>query len=86
LWEAVRQTILALPRVTPRQRAVYARARWLFSLMFLGGLRISEVVRNGMAKFFVRSDPRSGEQRWWLQATGKGDKERLIPATTELMV
>ncbi|MFX8235336.1 hypothetical protein ABTL20_22145, partial [Acinetobacter baumannii] len=26
------------------------------------------------------------EQRWWLQATGKGDKERLIPATTELMV
>lgn len=86
LWEAVRQTILALPQVTPRQRAVYARARWLFSLMFLGGLRISEVVGNGMAKFFVRSDPRSGEQRWWLQATGKGDKERLIPATTELMV
>lgn len=86
LWEAVRQTILALAQETPRQRAVYARARWLFSLMFLGGLRISEVVGNGMGDFFMRSDPKSGDQRWWLQATGKGDKERLIPATAELMV
>jgi integrase len=86
LWEAVRQAILALPQETPRQRAVYARARWLFSLMFLGGLRISEVVGNGMGDFFMRSDPKSGDQRWWLQATGKGDKQRLIPATAELMV
>ena len=86
LWDAVRQTILTLPQDTPRQRATYARARWLFSLMFLGGLRISEVVGNGMGSFFMRSDPKSGEQRWWLQATGKGDKERLIPATAELMV
>lgn len=86
LWEAVRQTILALPQETPRQRAVYARARWLFSLMFLSGLRISEVVGNGMGDFLMRSDPKSGDQRWWLLATGKGGKERLIPATAELMV
>jgi integrase/recombinase XerD len=86
LWDTVRQTILGLSQETPRQRAVYARARWLFSLMFLGGLRISEVVDNGMGDFFMRSDPKSGDQRWWLQATGKGDKERLIPATAELMV
>ncbi|WP_343630683.1 tyrosine-type recombinase/integrase [Roseateles sp.] len=86
LWEVVRQTILALPQETPRQCAVYARARWLFSLMFLGGLRISEVVGNGMGDFFMRSDSKSGDQRWWLQATGKGKKERLIPATAELMV
>jgi integrase len=86
LWAAVRQTILAMPRKTPRQQAVYARARWLFSLFFLGGLRISEVVGNGMGDFFMRSDAQSGEQRWWLQALGKGDKERMIPATTELMI
>lgn len=86
LWDAVRQTILTLPQDTPRHRATYARARWLFSLMFLGGLRISEVVGNGMGGFFMRSDPKSGGQRWWLQATGKGNKERLIPATAELMV
>lgn len=86
LWAAVRETILAMPRETPRQQAVYARARWLFSLLFLGGLRISEVVGNGMGDFFMRSDAKTAEQRWWLQALGKGEKERLVPATTELMV
>ncbi|MEG6920406.1 integrase, partial [Pseudomonas aeruginosa] len=82
----VRQTIMAMPRETPRQRAVYARARWLFTLLFLGGLRISEVAGNGMGDFFMRSDAKSGEQRWWLQVLGKGDKSRLVPASTEMMV
>ncbi|RTL17393.1 MAG: integrase [Burkholderiales bacterium] len=86
LWSAVRQTIMAMPRETPRQRAVYARARWLFTLLFLGGLRISEVAGNGMGDFFMRSDAKSGEQRWWLQVLGKGDKSRLVPASTEMMV
>jgi len=86
LWTAVRETIIALPQDTPRQRAVYARARWLFSLFFLAGLRISEVVGNGMGDFFMRTDAKTGEQRWWLQALGKGAKERMVPATTELMV
>lgn len=35
LWEAVRTTILAMPKDTTRQAAVYVRARWLFSLLFL---------------------------------------------------
>ena len=48
--------------------------------------RISEVVGNGMGDFFMRSDAKTGEQRWWLQVLGKGEKERLVPATTELMV
>lgn len=86
LWDVVRQTIMAMPQETPRQRAVYARARWLFTLLFLGGLRISEVVGNAMGDFFMRSNPKSGEQRWWLQVLGKGDKERLVPASTEMMV
>lgn len=86
LWAAVREAILALPQETPHQRAVYARARWLFSLFFLGGLRISEVVCNRMGDFFMRSDPKTGEQRWWLQVIGKGEKQRLVPATPELMV
>lgn len=86
LWAAVRETILALPCESLRQRAAYARARWLFSLFFLGGLRISEVVGNGMGNFFMRADAQTGEQRWWLQAMGKGDKERLIPVTAELVV
>ena len=38
-----------------------------------------------MGGFFVRRDS-EGEERWWLEITGKGDKTRLVPATAELMV
>ena len=37
-----------------------------------------------MGGFFRRRD-REGQDRWWLAITGKGDKERLLPATIELM-
>ena len=37
-----------------------------------------------MGGFFRRRD-RDGQDRWWLAITGKGDKERSLPATTELM-
>lgn len=86
LWSEVRTTIVLLPQDTERQRAVYWRARWVFSLLYLCGLRISEVVSNSMGRFFSRSDPKTGELRWWLQVTGKGNKDRLVPATNELMV
>jgi site-specific recombinase XerD len=52
--------------------------------LYLMGLRISEVVSYPMGGFFRRRD-RDGQDRWWLAITGKGDKERLLPATTELM-
>ncbi|MDG0856993.1 tyrosine-type recombinase/integrase [Roseateles puraquae] len=86
LWQAVRETIVAMPQETLRERAVYARSRWLFSLLFLAGLRISEVVGNDMGDFFMRTDATTGDPRWWVQVLGKGDKERLVPATTELMI
>jgi len=34
---------------------------------------------------FSRQRDREAQDRWWLEITGKGDKERLLPATTELM-
>lgn len=85
LWAQVKATIQAMPSVTTRELATQARARWLFSLLFLCGLRISEVVGNAMGGFFSRPDPK-GEPRWWLEVTGKGNKTRLVPATRELMV
>lgn len=85
LWADVKATIGALPAVTSREQATQARVRWLFSLLYLCGLRISEVVGNAMGGFFCRSD-KTGEPRWWLQVTGKGNKTRLVPATAELMV
>lgn len=85
VWDVVKATINAMPLDTSRERATHARARWVFSLFFLCGLRISEIVGNTMDNFFRRDD-RTGEARWWLEVTGKGDKTRLVPATSELMV
>ena len=84
LWQAVKTSIDAMPRDTAREQEHYARVRWLISLLYLMGLRISEVVSNPMGGFFRRRD-RDGQDRWWLAISGKGDKERLLPATTELM-
>ena len=85
LWSEVKTTIDTMPRETDREREHYYRVRWLFSLLYLCGLRISEVIQNTMGAFFVRRDS-EGEERWWLEITGKGDKTRLVPATAELMV
>lgn len=85
LWQEVRATIEAMPRDTDRERIHYFRVRWLFSLFYACGVRISEVIGNTMGGFFCRRD-KEGEERWWLEITGKGDKTRIIPATSELMV
>jgi integrase/recombinase XerD len=84
LWQAVKASIGSMPRETVRERFHYARVRWLFTLLYLGGLRITEVSANTMGQFFSRRDA-AGRDRWWLEVTGKGDRERLVPATAEMM-
>jgi site-specific recombinase XerD len=37
-----------------------------------------------MGRFFRRGDE-SGQDRWWLEVLGKGERERLVPATAEMM-
>ncbi|SAK96222.1 integrase family protein [Caballeronia arationis] len=83
LWQEVKDTIAALPRDSDRARAHAYRVRWLFTLLYLGGLRIAEVGANTMGQFFVRRDA-DGTLRWWLTVHGKGGKERLVPATREM--
>lgn len=83
-WQTVKAAIVAMPQTTVREREHHARVRWLFSLLYSCGLRISEVSGNTMGGFFSRRD-RFGVQRWWLEITGKGNKLRIIPATSELM-
>lgn len=85
LWQEVRAYIEGLPKESERERDHYFRIRWLFTLLYLGGLRISEVIENSMGDFFSRRD-REGEERWWLEIMGKGAKERLVPATKEMMI
>lgn len=83
-WAEVRATIESLPTSTPRLARQAARYRWLFSLLYLGGLRISEVCDNSMGDFYWRRGA-DGRERWWLEVCGKGGKTRVIPATNELM-
>lgn len=79
LWHEVKLHIDSLPKDTPRERERYLRARWLFTMLSLGGLRISEVDGNTMGCFFCRHDA-DGQERWWLEVLGKGGKEGLVPA------
>lgn len=85
MWQEVKMTVDGLPRETPRERKHYLRLRWLVSLCYVCGLRISEITGNSMGGFFRRRD-REGEERWWLEVLGKGDKIRIVPATDELML
>lgn len=85
LWLETKAAIDAMPRETDRDREHFYRVRWLFSLLYICGLRISEVTKNTMGGFFSRRD-KVGEERWWLEITGKGNKTRIVPATNELMV
>lgn len=85
LWKEVKLTIESMSRETNREREHYHRVRWLFSLLYITGLRVSEVTQNTMGGFYSRKD-KSSESRWWLEITGKGDKTRIVPATNELML
>ena len=85
MWREVKMTVDSMPRETSRERQHYLRLRWLVSLCYVCGLRISEISGNSMGGFFRRRD-RDGEERWWLEVLGKGDKLRIVPAKDELMV
>lgn len=84
LWQSVKDAIAAMPRDDARAGFHADRARWLFTLLYLGGLRITEAADTTMGQFFCRRDA-DGRDRWWLDVTGKGGRQRLVPATDEMM-
>lgn len=84
LWDHLKAHVLAMPQRSAREIARYARARWVLSLFYLGGLRISDLVCNGMSAFRCRAQS-DGTVQWWLRLLGKGDKMAEIPATAELI-
>ena len=83
-WQEVKTTISDMATGSGREAARAARTRWLFSLLYLGGVRVTEACSTTMAGFFSRRS-QDGRERWWLEVTGKGGKTRLVPATDELM-
>ncbi len=83
-WQTVMHTIEAMPVSNAREQSHAARCRWLFSLLYIGGLRVSEIGTANMGSFFNQRGS-DAHERWWLEVKGKGGKNRLIPATPELM-
>ncbi|MFL9989017.1 tyrosine-type recombinase/integrase [Paraburkholderia sediminicola] len=84
LWDAVRTTIENLPVGTDRERLHAARCRWLFTVLYLGGLRAAEIASIPMGAVFCRRDA-TGVERGWIEVCGKGSKTRLVPASDELI-
>jgi len=84
MWRPLLEFVEAMPRGTRVELRRYHRARWLVSLFFLAGLRISEAASGTMGAFESRR-AHDGQLQWWLAIDGKGDKLRRIPAISELM-
>jgi len=83
-WATVKETVAAMPTATTRERLHAARCRWILTVLYLGGLRASELTATTMGAFFCQRDAQ-GIERWWLEVTGKGNQTRLMPATDELI-
>ncbi|MGQ7932466.1 tyrosine-type recombinase/integrase [Paraburkholderia sp. D1E] len=84
LWDEVKAFVGELPRDTALQQAYHARCRWLTTLFYLQGMRLSEVAAGRMGDFSRRLGA-DGREQWWLDIIGKGEKERIVPASPELV-
>ncbi|WP_281661236.1 tyrosine-type recombinase/integrase [Microvirgula aerodenitrificans] len=79
VWEAVLDSLEKLPMETEREQRHYERARWLFHLLYLSGVRRSEVARATMGDIFQRNG------LWWWRVLGKGNKIGDIPVSEDLL-
>lgn len=84
LLESVFSHIEGMPQATTRDRKHRARCRWIFALLYLTGLRISEAVEHKMGDFYLEPDD-TGAMCWWIDVRGKGGREDSIPVTDELI-
>jgi integrase/recombinase XerD len=82
-WWKIGEAINAMPRDTAREHAHYARARWVFALLYLAELRISELAGGTMGQFFAQLD--EGAERWWLLVRGKGGIARKVAVAPDLL-
>lgn len=78
-WQAILETLHALPDCERHEKDEKARLRFLISILFLLGLRINELAEHKWSSF------RCINQRWWFYLVGKGDKGAKIPVNDELL-
>lgn len=73
----------ALPRTTARECEHAERARWLFALLYHGGLSIAEVSRHTMSAFHGCPAGACGD--WAMALEGADGATRIRPVSRELM-
>lgn len=78
-WLALLDTVERLPRETDKDIRQYERARFLLSLLYLLGPRVSEIANHGMNSFVAIRG------RWWWQVTGKGFKTARVPVNKDMV-
>jgi site-specific recombinase XerD len=78
-WQALLATVDALPHDDARGCQYQARAKYLISLLYLLGPRVSEVAGHTMSSFIqIRG-------RWWWRVIGKGRKEAQVPVNQDML-
>ncbi len=78
-WELVWRQLERYPTHTPKQQDRYERLRFLLSVLYLLGLRISELTEHTMGDF------QSVQSHWRFKVIGKGRKKTWLPVSSELL-
>jgi integrase len=78
-WQAVLDTVDALPQSTDRERAHQARARWVMQLLYRGWLRREEACRLAMGDIQLRPDG------WRMHVAGKGGRSAWLIVSARLL-
>jgi len=78
-WQALQRTLQEMPEHTSYERDNKIRTQFIFSCLYLLGLRISELVNSTWNAFKLHQDA------WWFFVRGKGDKLGHIPVNSQLL-
>lgn len=80
-WAAIRSAIPTLPSSASPELA-RARARWVFTLLYLLGPRLSDLLGRFDA---IHPETIAGESVWVWRLVGKGNKAAALPFSAELV-
>lgn len=78
-WSFLIDFIDAMPQASDREKRIYYRTRWLFSLLYISSARRAEIAGATMGDLF------SDQEGYWLHVLGKGKKVRDIAVSDELI-
>jgi integrase len=78
-WQAMLETMDNYPEETYEQQCEKERLKFLVTILFCLGLRVSELVEHHWNAF------RKHQELWWFYLVGKGGKPARIPVNDDLL-